>query len=424
MRHAFRIDEKNMVKRDADSSYRKMTQDELDKELVNAVYEDDISYAIDLIKKGADVNTRTDEYGVGLTILMICNFELFKLLIENGADVNEKDYHGRTALNQAVKIGDAERASVLIASEADVNIADWSGITPLMTASRNGDEAICRMLLDAGADVDSTSDYGEDAMALAENKKIERLLAQYSRKQQRLVELMEELRGHVSLEHNSHGKKGWIILNSTSMRTLDHGEEEALAEANVKDLKAISKKCWDDVIHDKISIKDAIRNAEKPSVIDDEGQYGFGFMKEGRKTMRDIIAEAESKLAKAIRKVLVPEGKKKFFGACGLVLKEHGKPADEYELDELAEEAEALYKSGLERLYVKSVPRICKDVAKEVAEDNGLPERSVMEKMADAGMYVTDSSEVESSFEDEGIDEIWFGYNDFVKAIEKMSDFD
>ncbi len=47
--------------------------------------------------------------------------ELVRLLIENGADVDDRDVQGVTPLNLAIRAGHADIARVLIANGADVN---------------------------------------------------------------------------------------------------------------------------------------------------------------------------------------------------------------------------------------------------------------------------------------------------------------
>lgn len=74
-------------------------------------------------------------------------------LLDAGADVNERDEGGRSALHLAVFSGSEELVSLLLARGADPNAQDHKGVTPLNTTrSFNGLEGISRLLLSAGAD--------------------------------------------------------------------------------------------------------------------------------------------------------------------------------------------------------------------------------------------------------------------------------
>ena len=56
-----------------------------------------------------------------------CPFEVIKLLIDKGADVNAKDNYGRTALMAAASKGSYEAVKLLIEKGADVNAKDNDG---------------------------------------------------------------------------------------------------------------------------------------------------------------------------------------------------------------------------------------------------------------------------------------------------------
>ena len=72
-----------------------------------------------------------------------------KRLLDDGADVNEKDKFGRTAL---LKVVDSEENNkvdilkILIANGADINAVDEFGYTALSKAKENGDRKIIKLL--------------------------------------------------------------------------------------------------------------------------------------------------------------------------------------------------------------------------------------------------------------------------------------
>ncbi|HKE20779.1 MAG TPA: ankyrin repeat domain-containing protein [Bryobacteraceae bacterium] len=89
-----------------------------------------------LIQRGADVHARSK---TGKTPLMAIagrpgNLDLLRLALDKGADPNERDARGNTALFFAVETGDAETSRLLIERRADVNAADTFGYTPLIRA--------------------------------------------------------------------------------------------------------------------------------------------------------------------------------------------------------------------------------------------------------------------------------------------------
>jgi ankyrin repeat protein len=77
--------------------------------------------------------------------------DIAALLIEQGADVDEKDQFGNTPLHLALRYPDMVR--LLLDSGADVNARNAMGNTPLHLAVT--DERVVEMLLDAGAQVNA-----------------------------------------------------------------------------------------------------------------------------------------------------------------------------------------------------------------------------------------------------------------------------
>ena len=92
-----------------------------------------------LIAKGADVNAKDDNF-VGTPLNRAAwkgHKEVVELLIDNGADVNAKsDWFERTPLHDAIWEGRKEVIELLIAKGADVNAKDDYGKTPLDWAEK------------------------------------------------------------------------------------------------------------------------------------------------------------------------------------------------------------------------------------------------------------------------------------------------
>lgn len=83
--------------------------------------------------------------------------DLVKLLISEGANVNEANEFGDTPLGTACYFGHSEIARLLIVNKADIHAADDGGITVLHNACSNGDIEIIRLLLAKGAEINAVS---------------------------------------------------------------------------------------------------------------------------------------------------------------------------------------------------------------------------------------------------------------------------
>lgn len=80
---------------------------------------------------------------------------LVKELLDEGIDVNSRDWDKLTAIIAASSRGHLTLVKFLLSQGADVNAADKDSITALMEASILGDVTLAKFLVDAGAEVDS-----------------------------------------------------------------------------------------------------------------------------------------------------------------------------------------------------------------------------------------------------------------------------
>ena len=104
-----------------------------------------------------------------------------RLILAEGANVNQPQADGFTALHAAVLDDHLDLARLLIETGANVTAANRYGVTPLTLAAANGNAAMIETLLDAGADPNETSRDGQTVLmsaALNGNKaSIELLIA-------------------------------------------------------------------------------------------------------------------------------------------------------------------------------------------------------------------------------------------------------
>ncbi|MDD4197689.1 MAG: ankyrin repeat domain-containing protein [Syntrophorhabdaceae bacterium] len=104
----------------------------------NAIKENDIALMREAIADGADVNRKDrDGYPYLIRALLesyydIGYYDIAKLLIERGADVNLRGKNDMTAIGRAVSSGNMEMVRMLIEYGADVNVTEPPVmITPL-----------------------------------------------------------------------------------------------------------------------------------------------------------------------------------------------------------------------------------------------------------------------------------------------------
>jgi hypothetical protein len=97
-----------------------------------------------------------------------CQSEIARLLIESGADTQERDpASGTPVLSYAVRKQDETLTRLLLEHGADANAHGITGLTALMEAASLGDMDIVRLLLSAGADPTRKSIVGGTARCQA-----------------------------------------------------------------------------------------------------------------------------------------------------------------------------------------------------------------------------------------------------------------
>jgi ankyrin repeat protein len=115
-----------------------------------------------LIEQGG-INVNTPRVSEGPTplhlALQLNHTEVMKVLLRNGADVNQETNAFHTPFMWAVRLGKPEYVTVLLAHNADINKVS-NDVSALHIAAGSGNAGMLELLLDKGADVSINSDLG------------------------------------------------------------------------------------------------------------------------------------------------------------------------------------------------------------------------------------------------------------------------
>ncbi len=134
-------------------------------DLEEALIRSDSGAAIELIKRGIDINT-VDRQGNSLVTQSIQRDlpELFDYLLQRRARINTRNRNGESALSIAAYMGRAKYVQRLVEAGAEINFFGWP---PLSYAAYNGHTAIVEYLIKRGAEIDGTTENGSTALFFA-----------------------------------------------------------------------------------------------------------------------------------------------------------------------------------------------------------------------------------------------------------------
>lgn len=140
-----------------------------------------------LLLTGHDKNARGRYAGPPLVeAAMEGHAQIVKILLAAGADTHLSNANGATALTLAAGRGNVNIVKALLNAGADPNEGTPDGWTPLMQAAYLGkfddNTNIVKLLLDAGANPSMKSKRGETAISIAENNRLDKIVALLKRK--------------------------------------------------------------------------------------------------------------------------------------------------------------------------------------------------------------------------------------------------
>ena len=104
------------------------------------------------------------------TFCRIGSFEAVKMLLNDNADIEEKNNYNWTPLHVASLNGHSEVVKLLLDKKADIEAKQKDEGTPLHLASQNGHLEVVKLLLDKKADIEAKTNLGHTPLHLASEK--------------------------------------------------------------------------------------------------------------------------------------------------------------------------------------------------------------------------------------------------------------
>ncbi|KAL7297984.1 hypothetical protein TKK_0008994 [Trichogramma kaykai] len=123
-----------------------------------------------IIEAGADVNVVDEELSSPLHLAAKVEeyaYEITKLLLDAGSNVNVVDHQAITPLHWAVSQGNYDVATLLLNSGANVDVIDLNFMTPLHWCVRENNLEFSHKMIEAGCDIDMVDSNGSTCLHYA-----------------------------------------------------------------------------------------------------------------------------------------------------------------------------------------------------------------------------------------------------------------
>lgn len=148
----------------------------VDARLLAACALGDAKIAREMLQAGANPNKPCKEGFDGVTPLVMTvgvsrSVEVASLLLDAGADVNDEWSEDTTPIFETTADQFYDLTKLLVTRGANLNVRMGNGLTPLMFAARNGASKCVELFLDADADINAVEEeHGMGAFGLALNR--------------------------------------------------------------------------------------------------------------------------------------------------------------------------------------------------------------------------------------------------------------
>lgn len=164
-----------------------------------------------LLEKGADCN----ESDTTLNALAWQSLPIIQLMIDNGADISKVAEDGNMALHYVVMNPHLDVVEFLLDhADFDIDCKGAAGFSALHFVASEGSPDVCELLLRRGAAVDATTDLGDTALTLA----VQRTDFEVSR----IVEVLLEYGASLTDEHWGWNVLGIAAESECSIQTMNY----------------------------------------------------------------------------------------------------------------------------------------------------------------------------------------------------------
>ncbi len=136
--------------------------------LMFSIYGEQVEIFRLLVERGADVEKTSETVGPLITLAAESgSLELLSLLLEAGANIDATQKDGQTPLMLAVRSSHPDAVEFLLETGAAPDLQEENGWTALMFAAMQGDLASVNYLIEAGCDVNLKTNEGESPLERA-----------------------------------------------------------------------------------------------------------------------------------------------------------------------------------------------------------------------------------------------------------------
>ncbi|XP_007525918.1 2-5A-dependent ribonuclease [Erinaceus europaeus] len=172
--------------------------------LLEAIRNEDIRLAKQLLDKGTDVNFQEGEgcWAPLHIAVQNCREDFVHLLLDHGAEPLLKKSNGATPFIIAGIMGDKKLLQLFHSLGADVNESDNHGFTALMEAALYGHVDALRFLCEMGADVNLRQKTGQEQERLKKGGATALMLAAEGGQEEVVKVLLKDMKAEVNVQDN------------------------------------------------------------------------------------------------------------------------------------------------------------------------------------------------------------------------------